>query len=172
MFMGESAGPGDPQLVAMAGPLTGHPGRGLLADATMLCPTVSPRQPKQPWGKRDAPTLWLHPTAAHPASAPVRMRPVCPEEQDGGRSEGLLPFEHRQEPSEEKLPPPREPGAGIALFGAVSSSCRAAMARLTAQEFTGSLRGVTAGSSGQGVLGWHRAVVGDKGPGVAPGRGG
>ncbi|XP_054145032.1 transmembrane protein 119 [Melozone crissalis] len=72
--------------------------------------------------------------------------------------------------SEEKLS--STTGAGIALFGAVSSSCRAATARLTAQEFTGSLRGVTAESSGQRVVERHRAMMGDRTPGVAPGCGG
>lgn len=82
-----------------------------------------------------------------------------------------VPAALQQEPSEDKLSSTAGAGAGsqepgIALFGAVGRSCRAAIAQLTAREFTGSRRGVTAGSAGI-PPGSGRAACG----GVAPGRG-
>lgn len=96
------------------------------------------------------------------------------DRRDCSRCPSPVPAALRQEPSEDKLSSTAGAGAGcqepgIALFGAASRSCRAAIAQLTAQEFTGSRRGVTAGSSGipPGTGLW----VGDTGPGVAPGCG-
>lgn len=170
MFMGESAGPGDPQLVVVADPHTGQPGLGLLAEATLLCPTVSPCQrpasQSSHGGRGMLPSSGFTPEQLIRPLPPVRMRPVCPKgllqlsQPCAGRSAAGAQrgetFLHRRSGSRESP-----------YLAQSARSCRAAIAHLTAQEFTGSLRGVTAGSSGI-PLDSGRAECG----GVAPGCGG